>query len=80
MSLNNGAANRQAHTQPVFLGGKKSLEDFFRLGETGAAVPNLNQHALVRLLSRANEESPRPVCNGFHGFHSIDEQIEQKLL
>ena len=81
MGLDNRAADRQSHPDPLCLGCKerfKDLTDLLRI-EAASGILNLDQHT-VGALCRLDEQLSRLIGEVAHGVDAIHDQINQDLL
>jgi hypothetical protein len=80
--LQNRAADGQSHPHSSGLGGVKGLEDSFVFSRIQAypCVLHLDVDRRRSVGSGADDEFPRAVFHGRHGFGSIQDKIEQDLL
>ena len=83
MTLDDGAADRQAHAQSVRLRRHEGIEDRFELvgRDSGAVVLNFDQHVRCAVQTCAHDQPP---CAGgpgsVHGAEGIDHQVQHDLL
>jgi hypothetical protein len=80
MCLDDGAANSQAHAHSVLFRCKEGLEGFFRILESGSAIPYLHDSAIGPLPCRTDKDCLGVVHNLIHCLDSIEDQVENDLL
>ena len=82
MSLDDGAADRQSHANPIRLGRIERLEQSIEVRWTNswAGILHFDKHEVWIVLARGNRELTRSVSEAAHGLDGIDEQIHDHLL
>src|SRR5262249_40892149 len=81
VSIDDGAAYRQAHACSTGLGGVEGLEDSFEMGRfnTRAGITHGHEHACLILLA-AYQQLSRPDVYRAHCFGSIQDEVQDHLL
>src|ERR1700735_284129 len=81
MRLDNGATDRQSHSDALRFRGEKRLKDAIdSIGiESNPRILNLDQHT-IRVLGRFNHELPGPANDGTHRIEAVHGEIDQYLL
>ena len=81
MRFDDGSRNRQSHPQAVRFGGVKGFEDTLRILCWQPRPRILHRDEHVKPSTRATDQHfSRPIGNGAHRLHGVDDQIKDDLL
>ena len=82
MSLDNGAADRQADAHAVTFRCKESVKELVHaLGvDPHAGIPNAHTDAIAVLPFCSDQQLPRPIVHVTHGVRGVAKQVEDDLL
>src|SRR5215510_7169598 len=80
MPLDNGSANRKAHSHPTFFCREKGFENFLTVCQTHSVVLNLDESSGRAILSRTDNDFPGTIGNRIHRVKCVHTQIQNELL
>ncbi len=80
MRFHDRAADRQTHAHAILFGRDEGFEDFVRILQADAAIPNLDEDGFQTVAFRADEEYFGTVKDRIHRLEPVEQQVEYQLL